>query len=501
MRVVGVRNYMADNSYKGIFKTTFLFSFVQIVHIVAKVIINKFVAIYLGAEGLGIISLYNSAINMLKSGCGLGIKQSAVRDVAEANEKKNIWRISEIISITNKVVVLTAILGLVVTIIGSPFFSKYSFGSSSFVIPFLVLSVAVALNIYAEGQMAIITGMRRLRDLAMANIIGSVIGLVTSVPLYYFFGNDGIVPSLVIAALCLFLVTKFYVNKIKINHVTLTFRDSLKKATPMIQMGSVLMLAGFAGLAFELLVSSFIRYEGGFGTVGYYQAGVTIISGYFGIVLSAMTTDYYPRICGVNSNNGQLNVELNKQVASGIILIYPLAVFFVYLAPHFIAFLYSDDFSISTQYTDIAIFGTVLILVSNCMGMIFMAKMASKLYLSLVLLILGIQLCFYIPFYHFWGLRGLGISYIMNGFVSLVIYGGVLYKKYKIYVERKNLGLLFVVFFTLFLAILARNIKNDILSIGMGLMLLLLSSAISITFLKNVMGIDVFKFFSKFLKK
>lgn len=89
----------------------------------------------------------------------------------------------------------------------------------------------------------------------------------------------------------------------------------------------------------------------------------------------------------------------------------------------------------------------------------------------------------------------------MNGFVSLVIYGGVLYKKYKIYVERKNLGLLFVVFFTLFLAILARNIKNDILSIGMGLMLLLLSSAISITFLKNVMGIDVFKFFSKFLKK
>lgn len=492
---------MADNSYKGIFKSTFLFSFVQIVHIVTKVIINKFVAILLGAEGLGIISLYNSAINMLKSGCGLGIKQSAVRDVAEANEGKNIKRISEIISVTNKVVVLTALLGFVITILGSPFFSKYSFGSLSFTVSFLILSVAVALNIYAEGQMAIITGMRRLRDLAKANIIGSIVGLVTSVPLYYFWGKDGIVPSLVITALCLFLVTKFYVKKIEISQVSLTFRDSLKKATPMVQMGSVLMLAGFAGMVFELLVSSFIRYEGGFETVGYYQAGVTIISGYFGIVLSAMTTDYYPRICGVNSNDGLLKVELNKQVASGIILIYPLAVVFVYLAPHFIAFLYSADFEISTQYTDIAIFGTVLILVSNCMGMIFMAKMASKLYLLLVLLIICVQLCFYIPLYHYLGLRGLGISYIMNGLISLAVYGVFLYKKYHIYIERRNLGLLLVVFVTLFLSIQARNIQNVVFSIVGGLFLLVISSFISITFMRNVMGIDIIKYLCNYLKK
>ena len=172
---------MADNSYKGIFKSTFLFSFVQIIHIVTKVVVNKFVAIFLGAEGLGIISLYNTAINMLKSGCGLGIKQSAVRDVAEANEKGDIRRISEIISVTNKIILLTAFLGFIVTLFGAPLLSKYSFGSSAFIIPFLILSIAVALNIYAEGQMAIITGMRRLRDLAMANIIGSVVGMITSI--------------------------------------------------------------------------------------------------------------------------------------------------------------------------------------------------------------------------------------------------------------------------------------------------------------------------------
>lgn len=482
---------MADTSYKGIFKSTFLFSFVQIVHIAAKVVVNKAVAVLLGAEGLGIISLYNSAINMLKSGCGLGIKQSAVRDVAEANEKGDLRRISEIISVTNKIVFFTALLGFVVATVGSPLLSKYSFGSNEYVIPFIILAIAVSLNIYAEGQMAIITGMRRLGDLAIANIIGSIIGMITSIPLYYYWGKDGIVPSLILTAFCLFAVTKIFVRRIKLEKVNLSLKETFRKAHPMIQMGSVLMLAGFAGLAFDLIVSSYIRYDGGFETVGYFQAGATIITGYFGIVLSAMTTDYYPRICGINKDDLVLNKELNKQVSAGIILIFPLAVVFVYLAPLFISFLYSDDFSISTQYTDYAIFGVILVLASNCMGMVFMAKMDSGLYLKLVLSALLVQLCFYVPLYHFWGLKGLGISYVMNGVIALILFGFFLFKRYKIIISGSNLLLIGLVIGTLILTIFARNISNQLLSLIIGAILLTLVSLYSYRYLKKRMDIDI----------
>lgn len=492
---------VSSSDYKGIFKSTFLFSFVQIVNIVTKVAVNKVVAVVLGAEGLGIISLYNTAINMLKSGCGLGIKQSAVRDVAEANEEKDIKRISEIIAVTNKIVLFTALLGLVVTVLGSPLLSKYSFGSTDFIIPFVVLSLAVALNIYAEGQMAIITGMRRLRDLAKVNILGSVIGMVSSIPLYFFFGKEGIVPSLVIAALCLFIFTKLYVRRINVDRVKITLKETFQKATPMVQMGSVLMLAGFAGLAIDLLVSSFIRYEGGFETVGYYQAGATIISGYFGIVLTAMTTDYYPRICGVNKDNEALNAELNKQVSAGIILIFPLAVCFVYLAPLFISFLYSNSFEVSTQYTDFAIFGTVLIVASNCMGMIFMAKMASKLYLTLVLIALACQLCLYVPLYHFWGLRGLGISYIINGLICIMLYGIILYRRYKILLNRNNCVLILVVVLTITITLLSRNLSNRVLSLVIGGTIFIGSALYSLFYLKKKMGINIGKIASNYLHK
>lgn len=57
----------------------------QVFNIVMKAAINKAVAILLGTEGMGVISLYNSAVNMLRTVAGLGIPQSAVRDVLRQN--------------------------------------------------------------------------------------------------------------------------------------------------------------------------------------------------------------------------------------------------------------------------------------------------------------------------------------------------------------------------------------------------------------------------------
>lgn len=490
-----------STSYGNIFKTTFLFGFVQVFNILTKVSVNKVVAILLGTEGLGLISLYQSAIMMLKTGCGLGIKQSAVRDVAEANKLADIDKIARIVTITNRVVLFTALLGLAVTILGSPLLSKYAFGSLAYIIPFIVLSIAVALNIYAEGQMAILTGMRRMRSLAMTNMIGSFVGMLCSIPFYYIWGKDGIIPSLILAALCLFITTKIYVNKLKIQAVTMTLKQVFIASGPMVKMGSALMLAGFSGFAFDLLISAFIRYEGGFETVGIYQAGATIISSYFGIILSAMTTDYYPRICSVNENNTQLTDELNKQVSAGLIMLFPLAVLFVFLAPYFLVFLYSSEFVHSTKYTDYAIFGTLIVVISNCMGMIFMAKMESRLYLFLVLAIQIILIGIYIPAFHFFGLIGLGVSYICNGVLSLLVFGIILYKKYEIRVSSKAIVLLVFELLTLVLTLTLRNRLETIQNVVFGTIILTSVCIFSMFYLKRNMDIDILILFKKYIQR
>ena len=67
-----------QNSYKGIFKSTFLFSFVKVVQILLGIVRNKVVAVLLGAEGVGIIGIFQLIIQFIQTGAGLGVNHSTV---------------------------------------------------------------------------------------------------------------------------------------------------------------------------------------------------------------------------------------------------------------------------------------------------------------------------------------------------------------------------------------------------------------------------------------
>jgi len=67
-----------SSEYKNIFSSTFLFGFVQVFNILIKIVLNKVAAIYLGAGGIGMIGLFQSAIAIIKTFSGMEIHQSAV---------------------------------------------------------------------------------------------------------------------------------------------------------------------------------------------------------------------------------------------------------------------------------------------------------------------------------------------------------------------------------------------------------------------------------------
>ena len=204
-----------ETSYGTIFKTTFLFGFVQVFKIIVGVVKNKIVAVLLGTEGVGLLGVYSSAISLLQQGAGLGISQSGVRDIADANGKQDRTLFSRAINIINKIVLLTGLLGCVTTLILSHFLSEWTLGNTAHTIGYCILGITVAFNIINEGKQAILKGMRQMKALANASIIGVSIGFITAVPLYYFFGKEGIIPELLIASITACLVSNYFVGKIQ----------------------------------------------------------------------------------------------------------------------------------------------------------------------------------------------------------------------------------------------------------------------------------------------
>jgi O-antigen/teichoic acid export membrane protein len=88
-------------------------------------------------------------------------------------------------------------MGAVVTFILSPWLSHLTFGNKEYTAAFMWLSVTLLFNQLTSGQDVLLQGMRKLKYLAKANMLGSFVGLVISAPLYYYYRIDGIVPAII----------------------------------------------------------------------------------------------------------------------------------------------------------------------------------------------------------------------------------------------------------------------------------------------------------------
>ena len=485
--------------YKGIFKSTFLFSFVQVVRLLAGIIRNKVAAVILGPSGMGIIGVYNTTINFIKTGAGLGVSQSAVRDVSEANGCGDRERFSRTISLTNRIVWITAMLGLIVTLSLSPLLSKWGFGNASYTWAFVLLSFAVAADIFADNQLAILKGMRQLRSLAKASIIGSIAALVTGVPLFYLLGERGIVPSIILSAFTATAVSFLYVRKIPYERVSLTINETFHEGRSMLTMGISLMMVSFLAVVSNYVMIAFLRARGGLDVIGFYTAGSTIITSYFGIVINAMTTDYYPRISAINKDDKQLQIAVNQQTEVGLLLVFPLAILFLYLSRIIIRILYSSEFASVVDYTDYAMLGTIIMIASRCMSMVLLAKQNSKVFLSISVTMRILILLLSIVLFMLWGIRGLGIAYLTYGIIDLFVAMYFMNRLYRIRFVSRNIINLSVIIIFCVLAIIIRRIESGALVWGLGLFLL--SIFYIYVYMKKCMHLNMLSVVTNFINK
>ena len=147
------------SSYRSIFKATSLFGGVQVYQILIGIIKSKFIAILLGPEGIGLMGLYTSATELIKQFSSLGLSQSAVRDVSEANGKGDAHQVSLKITVLQKLVWITGLLGMILVILLSPVLSKVTFGNYDYTLPLIILSCTLLFDQLCSGQKVVLQGL------------------------------------------------------------------------------------------------------------------------------------------------------------------------------------------------------------------------------------------------------------------------------------------------------------------------------------------------------
>lgn len=478
-----------QDSYRSIMKATSLFGGVQVYQILISLIKSKLVAVIIGPEGLGIMSLYQNGLSLIQSVSSMGLSTSAVRDVSKANNDGDSSRISYIVAVVRKLVRYTGLIGLLLVLFLSPILSKISFGNYDYAIPYALLSVTLLIDQLCVGQKVVLQGMRRLGYLAKSMAIGSTLGLIVSIPLYYFIGVKGIVPTLILNSVTAFVLSSFFASKLNIEKVTVGLALALKEGSQMMKMGLSMSLTNIVGYITAYAMSWFIRSIGGVEEVGLFQAGYAIMATYTGLIFNAMSTDYYPRLAAVNSDNYKCMDIINQQLLIAILLLAPLLAICALYSPLIVPILYSNDFLSITNYMVLASLGMMFKIVSWCIAFVFIAKSEAKLFVISELFISIFNLICNIVGYKLYGLTGLGLSFAFGYLIYMLQVYMIAHVKYRYIILKTCLGTYSILLCFIILTIAISFMLDGILKYILGTLVIILVSLYSYNKLNNLLNL------------
>lgn len=427
-----MRSLSKSNLTAGILKALGIFGGVEMVKIICSVVRSKLIAIWIGSVGVGLFGIYNTAIDLLNVIFQLGIRDSAVRDIA-ANKSNT----THTIIIVRRWALILGLIAFIATIAISPALSIITFDDNSHTLSFIVIAFIIFMASIQNGELAILQGTNQLGRLAKATMWGVITGVVISIPMFYFWGIDSVLPALVVFSLATTIAILSQRVKVlnPVPHITL--RETIDKGRGFIILGTFLTISAIVNNLVSFLFMAYLNTEGDTSTVGYYNAGYTLINRYLGVIFIAIAMEYYPRLSQVIKSNRRTSTFVSHEMSVALWVMLPVIAIFISANELIISLLYSSDFLAAQPFVVWATTGTIFRAISWCMAYVILARGDGKIFLFTESASAVTCITLNIFAYRHWGLEGLGMAYVAWYIIYTLIVGCVYYFRYRLHLGKR----------------------------------------------------------------
>ncbi len=475
------------NSYRSILKGTSVLGGMQVFLVLLNLIRGKFVALFLGADGMGIAAIFNSSQNTLQRFSSLGLTLAIVKDVAE--NKKDADPLGHIIAVANRLVLLTALAGSILSIFLCQWLSRISFGDDSYAWQFVLLGVSIFFATEGAGKMSVLQGLHKVKILSRASVTGGITGLAVGVPLYYFFGTRGIVPAMAVFSLVMYAFYSFNVRHLSSSWKKTCFSWSEHKSRVkhLVGLGLILMSSELIGTLAVYILNIFMREFGSLESVGFYQSANSLTAQSLGLVFTAMSIDYFPRLTNAAHDNTKMISIVNRQAELIALITTPLAILLIISAPLVIRILLTTKFLPIVPLLRIMAFGLTLKALAFPLGYIAFAKDNKRLFFMLEGVMCNI-LTLILPAagYYFFGLTGAAWGVVADNGICLIIYYLVNSNLYNYSFSIKALRNYCIAVLFCGAALLGAYVTDFYMSVSIMVLIFISSSAFSILNIKRL---------------
>lgn len=415
---------MSDkSSYGQILKASSIMGGAAGINLLLGMVRVKFAAVLIGTTGVGLISSFGALQGLIGTLAGLGLQSSAVRDIAAAVGKGDQEATARAVLTLRRLCWLTGLAGMTAMMLLSPLLSQATFGHRDYALDIAALGVIILFGNLSGGQMALIQGMRRIGDMARANIFGAAAGTVAAIGFYTALGLRGIIPTLVTVAALQLALSWYFARRVPVPKVELTLTQTFAEASGMVRLGLVMMWNGLMGSGVAYLTVTLITQHEGTQAVGLYSAAFALSGMFVNFVLGAMGADYYPRLTGVATDKPAMVRMVNEQTEIGLLLALPGLLATMALAPWIMQIFYTREFLGAVELLQWFILGCLGRVISWPLGYVMLALNKGRWFLltetsfnlvHVALIALGLQL---------YGIEGVAIAFVVMyvGYIAAVL--------------------------------------------------------------------------------
>ena len=413
------------------------FGGVQFINLVTGVFRSKVAAIWLGSQGVGFLGLLLTTFNLIVSALNVGLPTSVIKHLSGASADT----LPKAIKIARQLALIIGVVSALLCLIFARQLSLTTFETADFTWAFRLLAISVFFKQFSTIYSSILRSTGRLKQLANANIIASIIGIFFTVPLYYYFQLRGIVYNLITLGFVEAIIFYIYFKRLKINNEKVNKTEFLSQSKKMAGDGFFYNLSSFTELLAAYVLQMFISNYGGLKILGQYIAGYTILNSYVALIFTVMSIDYFPRISKNNTSPVILNEEVNQQLYVGTIILFPILLVMLLLSHIIVVLLYSAEFLETEVYLQIAMLGVFFKLFSWTVGFVILAKGNRGLILSNAVIYNIIFLIIHVCGFYWDGLRGVAIASSAYFLIHLLGNYWITYRQLGIRIESKIIKL------------------------------------------------------------
>ena len=332
-----------SDTHRQILRATSIIGGSSLVNVAVGLLRNKVAALILGPAGIGLVGLFH---NLMQTGAALaafGIGNVGTRQLAETADDQQAQAVARRALATAATAL--AVSGSLLMFLARRPIAELVLGRADWADTVGWLAVGLALLVGTVAQNGLLTGLRRLGDLARVSVASAIVGTVAGIAVLLVWREQGLLAFVLVSPLATFVVGAYFVRRLpRAGPIRPRLGELVPQWRTLARLGLAFTVGSLVGTAGQLAVRSLVGRQLGPESLGLFQAAWTISMNYIGFILTAMAADYYPRLTAAMREPTEAVRTVNGQAEVAVLLAGPVLVGTVALAPWIVQLLYSPEF-------------------------------------------------------------------------------------------------------------------------------------------------------------